>query len=85
MITSRSRPSLSFRLLKCFQAAHLRATWLCRVKNAYGRFYPRSSAYQLCLASAVTTAAIAIGFVILRVYEYTHSTIPLSSLRLAVR
>ncbi len=47
-----------------------------RVRDTYRGFYPRSIIYQLSLACAVTTAAIAVGFVALRVYEYTHGRLP---------
>ncbi len=43
-----------------------------RVRNDYKRLYPRSSVYQLSLACAVTVAAIALAFVALSVWEYTH-------------
>ena len=43
-----------------------------RVGDTYREFYPRSIVYSLSLSCAVTTAAIALGFVALRVYEYTH-------------
>lgn len=47
-----------------------------RVKDAYRRFYPRSIVYPLTLACAVATAAIAVGFVALRIYEHTHGRLP---------
>jgi hypothetical protein len=43
-----------------------------RVRSDYKRLYPRSSVYQLSLVCAVTVAAIALAFVALRVWEYTH-------------
>lgn len=43
-----------------------------RVRDNYKRLYPRSSVYQLSLVCAATVAAIALAFVALRVWEYTH-------------
>jgi hypothetical protein len=43
-----------------------------RVRDDYKRLYPRSSVYQLSLVCAATVAAIALVFVALRVWEYTH-------------
>ena len=48
-----------------------------RVRNNYKGLYPRSSIYQLLLLCAVTVAAIAVAFVALRVWEYTHGRLPL--------
>ena len=43
-----------------------------RVRDDYKRLYPRRSLYQLSLACALTVAAIALAFVALIVWEYTH-------------
>jgi hypothetical protein len=43
-----------------------------RVRNNYRKLYPKSSVYQIALACAVTVAAIAIAFIVLRVWEYTQ-------------
>ena len=43
-----------------------------RVRNDYKMLYPKSSVYQLSLACAVTVAVIAVAFVALRLWEYTH-------------
>jgi uncharacterized membrane protein YvlD (DUF360 family) len=43
-----------------------------RVRDNYKRLYPRSSVYQLSLVCAAIVAAIALAFVALRVWEYTH-------------
>ena len=43
-----------------------------RVRDNYKSLYPTSSVYQLSLACAVTVAAIALAFVGLSVWEYTH-------------
>ena len=47
-----------------------------RVRDEYRKLYPRSSLYRLCVACAATVAAIAIVFVALRVWEYTHGRLP---------
>ena len=47
-----------------------------RVRNNYKGLYPKSSIYQLSLLCAVTVAAIALAFVALRVWEYTHGGLP---------
>jgi len=47
-----------------------------RVKNEYQTLYPRSSVYQLSVVCAATVAAIAIAFVALRIWEYTHGRLP---------
>jgi hypothetical protein len=43
-----------------------------RVKDTYRRFYPHSIVYQVSVACAAITLVIAISFVVLRVYEYSH-------------
>jgi hypothetical protein len=43
-----------------------------RVRDQYRTLYPRSVVYPLALASALVTAALAVAFLILRVWEYTH-------------
>ena len=43
-----------------------------KVRNSYQRLYPKSCVYQLSVACAFTVAVIALAFVALRVWEYTH-------------
>ena len=43
-----------------------------QVRDDYKRLYPTSSVYQLSLVCAATAATIALAFVALRVWEYTH-------------
>jgi hypothetical protein len=47
-----------------------------RVRHDYKRLYPRSSVYQLAVACAATTAVIAVAWVVLRWWEYTHGQLP---------
>jgi ABC-type maltose transport system permease subunit len=47
-----------------------------RVRSDYKRFYPNSFVYQLSVVCAVTVAAIAVAFLALRVWEYTHGRLP---------
>jgi len=43
-----------------------------RVKQGYRELYPRSAVYQLSMVCAVVSAAIALAFLSVRIYEYTH-------------
>jgi hypothetical protein len=43
-----------------------------RVRNDYKMLYPQSPVYQLSLLCATTAAGIAVLFVALRIWEYTH-------------
>jgi hypothetical protein len=43
-----------------------------RVRNDYKLLYPQSPVYQLSLLCATTAAGIAVLFVALRIWEYTH-------------
>lgn len=47
-----------------------------RAKNGYTRLHPKSFVYPLTVACAVAGTFIAIGFVALRFWEYTHGRLP---------